>query len=227
VHDVERAVSMLRRLSSDMGLARLRVREQMDQLVALTESRIDALTGVANRRAFDEELESLVARNTRTGKPVALALVDLDQFKAINDALGHPTGDTVLREAALAMVENGRATDFVARTGGDEFGILMEETDLGDANSRAERVRAAVQEVTDRLAGTGFDASVTAGVAALKPNESPASLVARADAALYCCKTNRRPVENARDTLPPRAADGKPRPGEPARAERSKDPVRS
>jgi len=93
-------------------------------------ARIDALTGLPNRRQFNERLSQLVLRNRRRGDPLALLYVDVDFFKAVNDRFGHPTGDEVLRMFAQRLSGCVRASDMVARVGGDEFAVLVDDARL-------------------------------------------------------------------------------------------------
>ena len=107
---------------------------------------VDGLTGLANRRQADEALASELARTERLGGPVGLILADVDDFKAVNDRFGHPTGDVVLRDLADALRENVREIDTAARWGGEEFAVILPGTDLEGAAQVAERIRAALAE---------------------------------------------------------------------------------
>jgi diguanylate cyclase (GGDEF)-like protein len=151
------------------------VRQVQSQARALAEvARTDALTGAANRRAWDETLAAATSR----GGAVFVVLLDLDHFKAYNDAHGHLGGDALLRSAAAAWRAELRATDLLARYGGEEFGVLLTGCDLPDAVGTADRLRAALPE----------GVTCSTGVAAWSPHETPAELVGRADAALYAAK---------------------------------------
>lgn len=144
----------------------------------------DGLTGLANRRLFEESLEREVARAQRRGSPVALVALDVDHFKEVNDTLGHPAGDAVLREVGRALTENTKASDLPARYGGDEFVVLLPDCSGLDAVTVAERLRS---EVAARM--TTVKVSVSAGAAALPENaDDGTGLVAAADAALYEAK---------------------------------------
>jgi diguanylate cyclase (GGDEF)-like protein len=157
----------------------------------------DGLTGVANRRRFDEALDLEWRRAARAESPLSLVMLDLDHFKAFNDTNGHVAGDERLRQVAQALVPAaGRAGELVARYGGEEFAVLLPGTSLEDAAAFAERLRAGVERL-----GLGHNASpvsrvvtVTAGVATTLPREhgSPATLVAAADGALYRAKREGR-----------------------------------
>jgi len=151
-------------------------------------SRRDALTGLANRRAFDEELAREVARSARTGEPLAVVVLDLDRFKAVNDGHGHPAGDAVLREVAARAGATLRRGDLAARIGGEEFALLLPGADLAGAVELAGRVRAAVAARPIPAAAALLMVTVSLGCAALAPGEAPEALVARADARLYEAK---------------------------------------
>jgi diguanylate cyclase (GGDEF)-like protein len=144
-------------------------------------ARTDSLTGVANRRAWDEELPRELARAARSGRPVCVGLLDLDHFKAYNDEHGHLAGDRLLKEAAAAWENRLRKTDLLARYGGEEFVILLPDCDLGAAMEIAERLRTAQREVTCSI-----------GVADWDRREDLGQLVARADRALYAAKAGGR-----------------------------------
>lgn len=146
-------------------------------------ARTDKLTGLHNRRAFDELVEREMARARRTGEPLALALLDLDRFKVYNDTYGHQAGDELLRAAAEAWSERLRDVDVLARWGGEEFVILLPDIRPPDT----------AETVVDRLRqATPMGQTCSAGVAVWDGSEEVAALVARADAALYRAKTEGR-----------------------------------
>ncbi len=141
-------------------------------------ARTDDLTGLPNRRAWDEELLREVARSRRSGAPLCLALIDLDRFKEYNDTHGHQAGDRLLKVAASSWAGQLRDTDLLARYGGDEFALALPDCDLAEAEEMLERLRAATPE-SERA---------SAGVALWDGRESGIQLFARADAALYDAK---------------------------------------
>ena len=149
-------------------------------LVARLEAaaRTDPLTGLANLRAWEEHLARELATAKRYGRPVAIMLLDLDGFKALNDHLGHLGGDRVLRESAAAWEAQLRKGDLLARLGGDEFAALLPGCSIDHALQLAERLRTVTKGVT---------ASV--GVASWLPEETPRDLTMRADSALYHAKS--------------------------------------
>ena len=144
-------------------------------------ARTDGLTGVANRRAWDEELPRELARSARSRQPVCVVLLDLDHFKAYNDEHGHQAGDRLLKTAAAAWEGRLRKTDLLARYGGEEFAVLLPDCALGNAMEIAERLRTAQPEVTCSI-----------GVADWDGREDSGRLVARADRALYAAKAGGR-----------------------------------
>lgn len=151
-------------------------------------SRRDALTGLPNRRAFDEELERELARAARAGAPLAVVVLDVDRFKAVNDGHGHAAGDVVLREVAARAAAALRRGDLAARIGGEEFALVLPGAGLAGAVELAERVRAAVAATPVEAGGAALAVTVSLGCAALAPGEQAAALVARADARLYEAK---------------------------------------
>jgi diguanylate cyclase len=152
-------------------------------------ARIDALTGVANRRAFDEIAEHEVQRALRYGMPVSLVMIDLDHFKTINDSYGHQTGDAVLVSFARTVTQAVREVDVVGRWGGEEFLVLLPGTAAAEAMRAAERMRAALAECHLHLQGRRIHFTASFGVAEFNPAElSLYSLLDRLDGALYRAK---------------------------------------
>ena len=148
----------------------------------------DSLTGLANRRLFDESLEREVARARRLSSPLSLVVIDVDHFKQINDSIGHQAGDAVLRQTAAAIVASTKAFDVAARYGGDEFVLLLPGCSASDARGAAERVCGAIVGGVTTAAVT-----VSAGVATLPEHAHDAErLVAAADDALYEAKRDGR-----------------------------------
>lgn len=180
---------LLERVSTDVGVALQRA-DELDLL--RSHAYVDPLTGCYNRRGFDERLLAELNRGDRYGRPTALILVDLDDFKLINDELGHPAGDHVLRRFAQLLNGTFRNTDVISRFGGDEFAILFPETTTAVARRLAERVRTLQRDLfPDGVIPRRVTASF--GVAAAPDTAASASeLVAMADRALYAAKTGGR-----------------------------------
>jgi diguanylate cyclase (GGDEF)-like protein len=166
---------------------------------------VDELTGLSNHRQFQEALRHEVTRMRRSGRPTALALIDIDHFKAINDTYGHLHGDIVLKAVAEVIANACRATDEPARYGGDELAVLLAETDLGGAGTIGESIRREVERLELTLPdGTPTRVTVTVGVSALDTAvRDPAALIEAADMALYEAKRagrNRTRAESAEGT---------------------------
>jgi diguanylate cyclase (GGDEF)-like protein len=148
---------------------------------------LDPLTGLHNRRFFYDTLARETARAHRYERSVALIVFDLDDFKAINDRLGHLAGDGVLTEIAERLRTAIRTADVACRVGGDEFAIIMAESTLDDAEKLYARIQ---QEFAGRPIGSAGTLSLSAGAAALRPDDDAASFFERADAALYRAKSS-------------------------------------
>jgi two-component system cell cycle response regulator len=170
---------------------RLRDNAQLTVEMAIT----DALTGLHNRRYMETHLATLVEQAAARGKPIAVLVLDIDYFKAVNDAHGHDAGDDVLREFALRIRKAIRNIDLACRYGGEEFVIVMPETDMAVATMVAERLRRriasepfAIQDGTRSL-----DVTISIGIAALDgPGDNAAAILKRADTALYRAKRDGR-----------------------------------
>jgi diguanylate cyclase (GGDEF)-like protein len=166
---------------------------------------VDDLTGLLNRRGFFAAAHQLVALQARKQEPVSVLMLDLDNFKSINDRFGHPLGDEVLRAFANALTNNLRAADVIGRFGGEEFVVIL-GGNLADATAAAERVRRTFEAVGRVVAGREVGATVSIGVAS--GGIDVASLIASADAALYRAKSNgRNRVEGVEQGLPGRATE--------------------
>jgi diguanylate cyclase len=173
------------------------------------ESRIDPLTGVANRKAFDVELEAAIADARESGTPVALMMCDIDFFKRFNDTWGHQTGDQVLRLVSSCLSENVKGRDTAARYGGEEFAVILRQTELSGAVKLANQIRANVEnkklvkKSTGDILGT---ITISIGVAELNANDTAELLVQRADKCLYKAKnTGRNRVMSEEDLMTPTA----------------------
>ncbi|HEX7808691.1 MAG TPA: GGDEF domain-containing protein, partial [Thermoanaerobaculia bacterium] len=161
-------------------------------------SLLDELTGIPNRRYFDRALAQAWDEATRTQQPLSLILLDLDHFKSLNDQRGHPAGDAslvqVARQLARKIRRSGdmvtRGGDVVARIGGEEFAILLTDTDADGARVIAETLRGAVEELVIAFESAMLRVTVSCGVASITPpaSQSPDLLVRRADRALYAAK---------------------------------------
>ena len=148
---------------------------------------VDALTGLHNRRYFHETLAREVARAKRYRRTLALVLLDLDDFKSVNDRIGHLAGDEVLAEIGQRMRSVVRSADIACRIGGEEFAVLLPESSLEDAEQLYERLAAAV---ADGPIGDAGELSLSGGITELQPDDTRTSFFQRADDALYRAKAN-------------------------------------
>jgi diguanylate cyclase len=153
---------------------------------------LDELTGAVNRRCIMRVLDEEITRASRTGTPCSIALIDLDYFKGINDAFGHPTGDEVLRTFAITMFANIRSIDRFGRYGGEEFLLVLPEMSQEGAVRALDRLRAIIAELDWSAFSPGMRVTMSAGVAALRSNEGPDTFLARTDSALYTAKARGR-----------------------------------
>jgi diguanylate cyclase (GGDEF)-like protein/PAS domain S-box-containing protein len=179
------------RLSAVVETLRDMTDEKLAQIALEQLATRDGLTGLANRRCFDETLHAEWARAQRQRQPLSLLMVDVDNFKAYNDANGHLGGDECLKRIATAVASEMRANDLVARYGGEEFAVILPNQSLKGAASVAERIRTRVEQlqVPNRLApAQHVTVSIGAATALASPDNSASELVAIADAALYRAK---------------------------------------
>jgi diguanylate cyclase (GGDEF)-like protein len=174
--------------------------EEVHRLAALAEG--DGLTGLYNRRAFDRQVALEFRRARRYGRPLSVILLDLDRLKDINDTYGHAAGDLALRTLGSVLADVTRTTDLVARVGGDEFGVVLPETDVAAAELVVERLHAVLRTWPVLVAAPSMQHTVrlhvSAGVVALAPDmQTEAALLEAADRLLYADKQRGRP---GRDT---------------------------
>jgi diguanylate cyclase (GGDEF)-like protein len=170
---------------------------RLRQMVAHLESRVDeldqlahrdALVPLANRRGMMRELETMIARHERHGTPAAVLFVDLDDLKILNDSFGHGGGDAALLKVAENLLEGTRANDCVARLGGDEFCILLDHADQASALETAERLVDTIAAEDFLYEGSPMPLSVAIGVTLIEKGDTPATVLARADKAMYRVK---------------------------------------
>jgi len=183
------------RMQDDLTCTRYRMEEQAQEIdEARREARTDGLTGVANRKAFDEKLHLLLAGWHREQSPFVLIIVDIDFFKRINDAHGHPVGDRVLEQLGRWLGESAREGDLVSRYGGDEFAVLLPGTELNEGMELAKAIcrRAAESTSTVAVRGDQISLSVSVGVATIGQGDTAESIVRRADEAMYTSKDRGR-----------------------------------
>jgi diguanylate cyclase len=151
-------------------------------------ARVDALTGIANRKSFEERIAQDIASKPSAEPPVVMLLWDLDNFKVINDSYGHRAGDLVLRSVAACFLAAVRGNDFVARIGGEEFVMLLGGTKIAQSLLIANQVRTAVEALRFHFRGTPVRVTVSCGLAELKEHDGAGTVFDRADSALYRAK---------------------------------------
>jgi len=145
----------------------------------------DALTPVANRRAFVRQLTRMIAFTHRYGVPASVVYFDINNMKQINDEHGHPAGDAALRHIATVLSENVRSSDIVGRLGGDEFGVILAQTDEAQAHSKAAALAAAIVATPLRWEGLKIAVSAAFGVYAFSGSDDPQRAIEAADRAMY------------------------------------------
>jgi len=166
-----------------------RLREQ-NQLLS-EESRTDGLSGLLNRRHWEDAVSAEFQRGRRYGRPLALLMLDIDHFKSINDQHGHPAGDEVIRSVAVILRASLREEDVPGRYGGEEFGILLPDTPAAGAEVIAERIRRRIEGAA--LTRSGLRATVSVGIAELGPQDVDYTVgISHADRALYAAKERGR-----------------------------------
>lgn len=173
--------------------AALRTKRFQDLLA--TRAQLDALTGLWNRAHFDQRLAEEVAVSQRHGRPVSLIMLDIDHFKRLNDTYGHPFGDLVLRRIANLLAGCLRQTEIACRYGGEEFGIILRETDHAGAIIAAERIRGTIEALELRFDTLTVRVTASLGVSSnehLESNFSPSQLLLAADECLYLAKQQGR-----------------------------------
>lgn len=180
----EQEIAQLHALELSRTNRELRTEAERLEQLSLT----DRLTGLPNRRELDERLGLEVERAHRHGRPLVLALLDLDRFKAVNDRFSHDVGDQVLVRVGRLLREHLRATDVAARWGGEEFALLLPETGMDEAAGVLERVRTVVAEADWSVIADGLSVTVSIGATSLTPDGSAADLLRQADRRLYAAK---------------------------------------
>jgi diguanylate cyclase (GGDEF)-like protein len=181
-----RLAAEVERLAAELEASRARITELEARID------IDPLTDTLNRRGFERELKRALAYVKRYGVSAALVYLDLDEFKPVNDRHGHAAGDAVLKAIAAALIRHVRASDVVARMGGDEFVVLLWNVNGADAVAKAAALEAAVYATPVRWGASTLVVGASAGVALIGPLDTPAEVLGRADAAMYGRKAERR-----------------------------------
>jgi diguanylate cyclase (GGDEF)-like protein len=183
---VEQLVSENEALSAML----VELRARIAQLEKLADT--DPLVPLLNRRAFYRATRQAIADIDESAPPVSLMFVDLDGLKATNDNHGHHAGDAMLRHVATLLKASLGGDDIVARLGGDEFGILLKNCDTNDAYARANAMAAAVSHSSFDVGPLAVKPRITIGIALLRNDDTPESVIARADSAMYAQRSDRK-----------------------------------
>lgn len=192
-HDNERLAQKLAETLEEVNIKNEQLRQAVQRLETVAAT--DPLTGLANRRSLNESMEQRFAESKRMQQDLAVLMMDLDGFKGLNDAAGHPAGDQVLIAAADVIRANCRRSDIPGRFGGDEFIVILPQTDPDEAASVGRRIMDDFQQAAQRVCTNvnyAGDVTVSMGLATRLTGETanPEQLVARADQALYAAKAN-------------------------------------
>ncbi len=200
---VKEIVASLVQATKEMGQSNLDLKErlvdsakQVDQVkreleAVQKEAKTDALTGIANRKSYDQTLDQEIALAKNTGQSLCLCMIDIDHFKKFNDTFGHQAGDMVLKMVASMFKSKIRDNDFIARYGGEEFSLISSNTGPEAATLVADRMRQALmkKELVVRSTGQSMGrVTISIGVGIYTPGDSAESLIERADACLYRAK---------------------------------------
>ncbi len=199
VGEIDRVLKTNAALHSELDKANKGIAEQRRQIEELrVQARIDGLTRIPNRAAFDERLDEYLSLLDRTNLIFSLLLLDIDFFKKVNDQHGHPNGDRILRGVAAKISDSIRTNDFAARYGGEEFAVIFPGTDLAEAREVSERIRQDIAKTNFRLDDENIKMTVSGGVAQCEKGMDTEAILAAADKALYNAKSGgRNKIETA------------------------------
>jgi diguanylate cyclase len=194
------------RMQQQLETAEVRLQEQAVKMESFeAQALTDALTGIANRRAFDDFVARQESQFAREGRPATVLILDVDHFKKFNDTYGHQAGDEVLKGVARVLRRSMREIDHVARYGGEEFAVVFPGSPVAEACPAAERARQAIENATFRHEGVALKVTASFGLAELRSGEAMVETVKRADTAPYAAKKGGRNCSHWHDgetTLP-------------------------
>jgi diguanylate cyclase len=193
IQEIDRMISNNTTLKKELARSQDRLAEQRNQIETLkTAIRVDGLTQLANRMYFDEKLREMVSLQNRYPDPFSLLMIDVDEFKRINDSLGHQAGDRFLRRIAGKLKASIRESDFIARFGGDEFALILPKTKAASAGELGRKICRLMEESLFLLDGKGFTVTLSIGIAEVILGETSEAMINRADGALYQAKQEGR-----------------------------------
>ncbi|MDX5407386.1 MAG: diguanylate cyclase [Chromatiaceae bacterium] len=188
--ELQQQADHLRQVDQERSALLLQIKQQAQEFEL--QARLDPLTSLANRRAFDEALARECARSRRNGLPLCLVLVDIDHFKRVNDRYSHSVGDQILKLVATEVSQHCRQDDTVARWGGEEFALLLPNTVLTEAKDICERIRLAIEKIDCSAFAANLHISISMGIAQYAGEAAHDKLLVRSDNALYKAKQNGR-----------------------------------
>ncbi len=189
VDAVAKLLAANQHMQSQLATAEARLRDQAQQMESVeAQARTDSLTGLANRRAFDDFISRQQAEYRRDNRPVTVLMLDVDKFKVFNDAHGHQAGDEVLRGVAQVLRRSMRDIDLVARYGGEEFAVVFPGSRVVETAAAAEQARAAIEASSFAFEGTQFKVTASIGLAEIRAGEAIVETIKRADESLYASK---------------------------------------
>jgi diguanylate cyclase len=190
---VEQLVRANEEMRTQLSSAEQRLQVQASEIEThVQQARTDALTKLANRRAFDDEMAHCVARLDADNQPSCLMLLDIDHFKHFNDTYGHQAGDEILRGVAKALLASVTGTEIVCRYGGEEFAVILQGCDINNARATAEKARRAIGDTVFEYEGMDLRVTASAGLAQLQHEETASQVIQRSDEALYTAKREGR-----------------------------------
>jgi diguanylate cyclase len=193
IHEIDRMISSNTTLKAELARTKEGLELQRQQIESLkTAVRVDNLTQLANRTYFDEKLVEMIRLRNRYNDSFSLMMIDVDNFKLINDTHGHQAGDRILKGVAFKLKTSLRESDFIARFGGDEFAVILIKGGAEEAVEIGLKLCSILKESRFLLDGKDFNISISVGVAEAVSQDTPESLIKRADEALYRAKQEGR-----------------------------------